>query len=1344
MIEQERLIAAPFPGLRPFEMSENFVFFGRDGQSDEVLDKLSSAKFVAIVGTSGSGKSSLVRAGLLPALLSGHMPSAGSNWRIAVFRPGNSPIKNMAAALNAPDVFGTTDTNQGEERLTNIERTLRRSSLGLLEVVSNSRMNSNENLLLLVDQFEELFRFKQGRSDEHPEDEAAAFVKLLLEARQAGKQDQQWLPIYVILTMRSDYLGHCANFWGLPEAINDGQYLIPRMTDDDRREAITGPAIIGGGRISSPLLNRLLNDAGEDPARLPILQHTLMRTWNYWKSLDKPDAPIDLVHYEKIGTMTHALSIHADEAYLELSPTLRIVAEKVFKALTEKEADRRVRRPATIGDISASAEASDDEVKQVVETFRREGRSFLMPPVSVELTSDTLIDISHESLIGGWERLKQWVEEEAEAAWQYQRLAQTAALFPEKEDFLRGPALQINLKWRDTNQPSRAWALRYHAGFDKAIEYLDLSKANHEAEIAAKERQRKEEIERDLRHAEAIAGEQKRRVTQLRWGVLVLAMLLLGMFGVTVYASYQKRTADKQKKVAEEALVQVEQEQKKTKEALEKAQLQQRRAEQEQRRAEQEQGRAEVEQRRAENALHKANEAQQDAEVQRDNAQAQKKLADIATTTARDEASKAVTARLLASEALAQQQETNKELVEQKKRADEQLKRAEAFLAEISEIDRSAPYFAAVMRGGHTKDVNRVTFSPDGRLVLTADADGVGGVWDALTGAPTKILPDGNEKNPTPVTMSNKGNLILYGEDFRSDLTGYILDAKTGKIASTIAGWAPNMVANAVFSKDETIVVGHDREDQSMSLVNVKSGEEIRTFGAGYFNTIQSFALSSNNKRIATARTDAYAQLWNVDTGAVVAELRHLDEVKSVAFSPNSKFVVTASKDGTASVWDAETGSFLTRLAGHAGPVNTAVFDPAGDFILTTSGKVAYLWRSKVAGSWAEPSEDSPHTMKGHTDDLTQAIFSPDPEGTWIATTSRDRTAQLWDAVKLKTPYTESKIEGDPTRTNVAVFRGHIKAVTSAAFSPDSKSLLTGSEDRTARVWNLKTLGAFAVENVSVRTEPDRYSGKCPVTVKFTATISVVGRSGTVKYKFVRSDGTESLPQDLVFDAPGSREVTDTGDVSRTGEVAVQILEPVSKRSNKALFTVSCEQASIAAPGLTFAQLREIIPTATEQNIALYLPYIEAAMKEYGINTSLRQAAFLAEVAHNTAALKTLEEFGSDDFLEKRYGQRKDLGNFETGDGARYKGRGPFGLVGRSNYQALGELLGVDLVKEPELAATPKVAFRAAALYWYKNGFNELADKGDFDDIDEKISGNDTTSKSVKDYFNRAKIVLSR
>src|SRR5262249_344550 len=154
-------------------------------------------------------------------------------------------------------------------------------------------------------------------------------------------------------------------------------------------------------------------------------------------------------------------------------------------------------------------------------------------------------------------------------------------------------------------------------------------------------------------------------------------------------------------------------------------------------------------------------------------------------------------------------------------------------------------------------------------------------------------------------------------------------------------------------------------------------------------------------------------------------------------------------------------------LAGR-GAVNDAVFDPTSSYIVTISDKNAYLWKPKVRGSWNEVSVDSPHTMKGHTDVVTAAVFSTD--GQWVATTSRDRTAQVWDAAMLESDYVEQPGGNITKPVNVAVFRGHIKPVTTASFSYDSKYLATGSEDRTARVWDLKTLGAFTVDSVSVHT----------------------------------------------------------------------------------------------------------------------------------------------------------------------------------------------------------------------------------------------------------------------------------
>ena len=522
----------PFPGLRPFESNENDLFFGRDGQSDELLRRLREKRFVAVVGTSGSGKSSLVRAGLLPSLHGGFMIDAGSSWRVTVFRPGNDPIGNLAEALNKEGVLRTAD-DDAEMLRAITETTLRRSAIGLVNVVQQARIPESENLLIVVDQFEELFRFKQSISAEHSEDDAAAFVKLLLEATR-----QKEVPIYIVVTMRSDFLGDCAQFRDLPEAINGSQYLIPRMTRDQRREAISGPVAVGGGQITPRLVNRLLNDVGDNPDQLPILQHALMRTWQRCAEEGSGKMLLDIQHYEDIGGMSEALSRHADKAYDELQDERsQRIAEKLFKLLTEKGSDNReIRRPTKLREICEVAEAEVGEVIAVIERFRREGRSFLMPPSNVALDAESLIDISHESLIRGWERLKKWVDEEAMSARIYRRLADTTALYEAKEAGLwHDPDLAIALAWREKARPNETWAARYDPNFESAMRFLDKSRAMRDAEIVEHERQRV----RNLRRIQAFAA------------ILCVAFLL--SLGLAFYAYGQKKIAQQRALDAEQA-----------------------------------------------------------------------------------------------------------------------------------------------------------------------------------------------------------------------------------------------------------------------------------------------------------------------------------------------------------------------------------------------------------------------------------------------------------------------------------------------------------------------------------------------------------------------------------------------------------------------------------------------------------------------------------------------------------------------------------------------------------------------------------------------------------------------
>ncbi len=300
------IIQNPFPGLRAFEEEEDILFFGREKQVDELLKKLRTQRFLTVIGSSGSGKSSLVKSGLIPSLHSGFMSGAGSNWKICSLRPGVNPIGNLARALSQNGILYNYESPDDEQMYSSInESILRRSNFGLIDAFTQSGIDPKNNLLILVDQFEELFRFikfekeaKEGKRD------SVAFINLLLKAT-----EQRELPIYVVFTMRSDFLGDCTEFRGLPEAINEGQYLVPRMTREERRDAIVGPVGVGGASISPRLLNQLLNDVGDNPDQLPILQHALMRTWDaYKKNNPEPysEKEIDLDHYNEKGTMDHA------------------------------------------------------------------------------------------------------------------------------------------------------------------------------------------------------------------------------------------------------------------------------------------------------------------------------------------------------------------------------------------------------------------------------------------------------------------------------------------------------------------------------------------------------------------------------------------------------------------------------------------------------------------------------------------------------------------------------------------------------------------------------------------------------------------------------------------------------------------------------------------------------------------------------------------------------------------------------------------------------------------------------------------------------------------------------
>jgi predicted amidohydrolase len=482
---------------------------------------------------------------------------------MAQFRPGSDPLGALARALAGDGVLFRDYEAGGLTLAEIIDTTLRMSKLGLIDIYEQARLGERVNLLVVVDQFEELFRYRQlGAAQKENaygvSAEAVAFVNLLLEVR-----EQTSCSIYVILTMRSDFLGDCAQFPGLPEAINAGQYLVPRLTRDERRAAISGPVGVGGAEIAPVLLTRLVNDVGDNPDQLSILQHALNRTWACWQQEGDGKRALDLTHYDAIGTMAHALDQHAENAYAELGVgRQQQICEKLFKALTDKATDPRgVRRPTTQGTLCALAVATAAEVTEVIDVFREPSRSFLMPPAGEALSPETVVDISHESLMRVWERLQAWADAEAQSARLYRRLAETAMLHEaEKASLWRDPDLQLALDWQTKEQPTAVWAARYHEGFEPAMRFLQASVARRDEEAREQEARRQEQEaqrQRAPEQAHALAEEQQRRAEEqtkaakgLRRLLWIAAALTLIAVGAAAVAVSKSRTAQQQTRIA--------------------------------------------------------------------------------------------------------------------------------------------------------------------------------------------------------------------------------------------------------------------------------------------------------------------------------------------------------------------------------------------------------------------------------------------------------------------------------------------------------------------------------------------------------------------------------------------------------------------------------------------------------------------------------------------------------------------------------------------------------------------------------------------------------------------------
>jgi energy-coupling factor transporter ATP-binding protein EcfA2 len=474
----------PYPGLRPFEPEEWSIFFGRETMIDDVIERLAAQRVVLIHGASGSGKSSLVRAGVLPKLARQHLRH-GVKWLTCAMRPSGGPLWNLARELarleGRENDFG---------RVTHIIRLFNKRGATLASVVNSLDGLEDKRLCLLVDQFEELFRFERETSRE----EAELFVDLLIGAiavDDVSSRDSNAIPIteacnaniHVAITMRSEFLGECARFSGFAEAINRTQYLVPRMRYETLLRAIRRPAQLYGGEITIELAERLVADVRGREDELPLIQHGLMLLWNAAATTTPGESiRLDVEQFEHAGGLTQLLSDHADHVMTAATPSKGSTdtVEQMFRALTDINAEgRAIRRPQSFGKLVAVCGISPGDLRKIIDAFREDGVSLLTPYFPAAIEDKTVIDISHEALIRCWNRIADpqngWLGREFQDGLIWRSLLNDAKEFEiDRKHILSPAATTQRVKWFVERNSS--WSERYGGSWDLVRQLLQASR----------------------------------------------------------------------------------------------------------------------------------------------------------------------------------------------------------------------------------------------------------------------------------------------------------------------------------------------------------------------------------------------------------------------------------------------------------------------------------------------------------------------------------------------------------------------------------------------------------------------------------------------------------------------------------------------------------------------------------------------------------------------------------------------------------------------------------------------------------------------------------------------------
>jgi WD40 repeat protein/DNA-binding SARP family transcriptional activator len=898
----------PFKGLQYFDVDDVHLFFGREELTARLVEHLRQHRFLAVVGASGSGKSSVVRAGLIPAL-TGQAEDKQAHQEdprvrgvaVHLITPTAHPLAALATRLTR-DVESVTAA-------ATLTDDLARDPRALSLYLSRARqLRGVSPVLLVVDQFEELFSLC------HDAAERQAFVDNVVAAVQMAGASE--IPdVSIVIALRADFYAHCAQFAGLRELLARHQVYIGAMSRDELRRAIQEPARRNGWELEAGLADLILEDAGDEPGALPLLSHALLETWRRRRG-----RRLTVAGYLKAGGVRGAIARTAESTFQRLSPEQQAIAQSIFLGLTELgEGTQDTRRRVLFSELiprPEDAPAAEGVLRRLVEA-------------RLVTTSEAGVEVAHEALIREWPALRQWLDENREGLRLHRRITEAAREWERLErdpgTLYRGVRLGRALEWAKAHGPDLT-------PLERA--FLDASQAMAEQRAAEHEARRQRELEAARKLAEAEgrrAEDQARAAARLRRRAFLLASasILAVVLAAVAFLAFRQASQNAETAQAASTWAVGQQAAAETARALEAAQ-----------RATAE---AEGWARATQQAVAKQERAKADLRAQEAYARELSQAAEA--NLARDPE----LSMLLALEAISVSQAAD----------------IPASLQLQDILHRAMQASRARLTIAHPGGAFGIDVSPDETLLATAGIDGVVRIWDAQTGRSVQTLT-GHTAAVEDVVFSPDGERLASAGD---DATARVWDLASGDAVLTLTGhsapigfiayspdgtrlatagddnrvllWEvsrpaasqillelPGQTGQLRFSPDGSRLVTTAVEDGKSRVWDTLTGQEVLVLPYAYGSG--ALAFSPDGARLAVEGPEmGQVTLFDVTSGAPLTTLCcHTARVGTIDFSPDGSMIATAGQEGVARIWDAGSGRLLIELSGQMGPVDDLVFSP--------------------------------------------------------------------------------------------------------------------------------------------------------------------------------------------------------------------------------------------------------------------------------------------------------------------------------------------------------------------------------------------------------------------------------